>query len=45
MSLEDCRANCTKVEGGRILDPEMLDLCGREMTEQDFQEVEQYRLV
>ena len=36
--------NCTE-EGGRILDPKMLDLCGREMTEQDFQEVEQYRLV
>ena len=37
--------NCTEAEGGRVLDPEMLDLCGREMTEQDFQEVEQYRLV
>ena len=45
ISLEDCRANCTEVEGGRVLDPEMLDLCGREMTKQDFQEVEQYRLV
>ena len=45
ISLEDCRANCTEVEGGRILDPKMLELCGREMTKQEMQEVEKYRLV
>ena len=32
-SLDDCWTNCT----------EMLGLCGKEMTELEFQEVEKYR--
>ena len=45
MSLDDCRVNCTEGEEVMVLDENMLDLCGREMTEQDLQEVEKYRLV
>ena len=45
MSLDDCRVNCTEGEEVMVLDESMLDLCGREMTEQDLQEVEKYRLV
>ena len=44
MSVEECEANCTEAEV-KILDPRMLELCGREMTDQEFQEVEKYRLV
>ena len=45
ISLEECQANCTEGKEVRILDPKMLDLCGREMSDQEFEEVEKYRLV
>ena len=40
MSLGGCWENCSEGEEGL-----MLDLCGREMNEQELQEVEKYRFV
>ena len=43
MSLDDCWDNCTEGEEGMIPDEKMLELCGREMNEQELHEVENYR--
>ena len=43
MSLDDCWDNCTEGEEGKIPDEKMLELCGREMNEQELHEVENYR--
>ena len=45
MSLDDCWDNCTEGEEGKIPDEKMLELCGREMNEQELHEVENYRQV
>ena len=43
MSLDDCWDNCMEGEEGKIPDEKMLELCGREMNEQELYEVENYR--